>query len=113
MGVSELKIFGVILYSRLTLESHLRSVSAATSLKLGLLRRSTYIFGCYPTNLTCFRSFILPLLEYCSPNRSSAAACHVNLLDCVVCSSHYFFLILVVIALNIADWLLLYVRYVV
>ena len=32
----------------------------------------------------CFRSYVLPLLEYCSPVWSSAADCHLKLLDRVV-----------------------------
>ena len=31
----------------------------------------------------CFWSFVLPVLEYCSPVWKFAAPCHLELLDCV------------------------------
>ena len=75
------KILGVIFDSKLTFELHLRSMSKSIAQKLGLLRKSSKIFGDQSILLKCFNSFILPSLEYCSPVWSSAADCHLKLLD--------------------------------
>ena len=34
----------------------------------------------------CYNAFVLPILEYCSPVWGSAAECHLQLLECQVCS---------------------------
>ena len=51
---------------------------------LGILRRAWRIFYDQDMLLQCFRSFVLPLLEYCSPVWGSSAECNVRLLDRVV-----------------------------
>ena len=72
--VSELKILGVVLDSKLTSESHARSVAASASRRIGILRRKTRsVFRDNSIVSCCFWSFILPVLEYCSPVWMSAA----------------------------------------
>jgi len=46
--------------------------------------RARKIFGSSDVMLHCFRSFILPVLEYASVVWSSAAASHLSMLDRVV-----------------------------
>ena len=82
--VNELKTLGVILDSRLTFEAHLRSVAAAASRTLGIMRRASRIFNEVALTTRCFWTFLLPTLEYCSPAWMSAAQSHLSLLDKVV-----------------------------
>ena len=78
---SSLRILGVTLDTKLTFESHIRSVSASASQRLGILRKASRIFNDPTVTRTCFMSFVLPLLEYCAPVWSSAACSHLRLLD--------------------------------
>ena len=75
------KILGVIFDKKFTFEKHLRFVSSSVAQKIGLLRKSSKIFGDPSVLRKCFNSFILPCLEYCSPVWSAAADCHLKLLD--------------------------------
>ena len=86
-----LTILGVTFDSHLTFQQHLRNVSANAARKLGIVRKASYIFGDEGTNLTCFRSFVLPLLEYCSPVWMSAAARDLSLLDRVARGGRFLF----------------------
>ena len=76
-----LTILGVTFDPHLTFHQHLRNISAGAARKLGIVRKASYIYGSASTNLTCFRSFVLPLLEYCSPVWMSATASDLSLLD--------------------------------
>ena len=89
-NVQSLKILGVNFDKKL-FEEHLRATAANASQKLGLIRKSSTIFRSTSVNLICFRSFILPLLEYCSPVWISSAAQHLKLLDSVASRARYFF----------------------
>ena len=80
----ELDILGVTFDSRLTFENHLRSVSRAPSQRLGILRKSWRVFRYRLLLERCFRSFVLPILKYCSAVWCSAAETHLKLLDRVV-----------------------------
>ena len=71
--VSELKIMGVILDSKLAFEKQVRAKAASASRRVGILRKTI-----------CFWAFILPVLEYCSPVWMSAATSHLSLLDRVI-----------------------------
>ena len=57
-----LTILGVTFDSHLSFQQHLINVSANAARKLGIVRKVSYIFNNDSTNLTCFRSFVLPLL---------------------------------------------------
>ena len=66
----------------LILRWHLRStVSSAASQKIGILRKSCWVFHDRSLLGRCFRGFVLPVLEYCSAVWCSPADTHVKLLD--------------------------------
>ena len=65
----------------MTFEKHLRSVSTATSQRLGILRKSYGIFHDRSLLGSCFLGFVLPVFEYCSAVWCSAAYTHLKLLD--------------------------------
>ena len=77
-----LKVLGVVLDSKLTYEEHLRQVASRARQKTGILRKAARLFACDSAILgRCLRSYVLPLVEYCSPVWSSAAETHLSLLD--------------------------------
>ena len=80
----DLVILGVTFDSKMTFEKHLRSVSRAASQRLGILLKSWQLFHDRLLLGRCFRSFVLPVLEYCSAVWCSAADTHLRLLDRVV-----------------------------
>ena len=82
--VSELKILGVILDSKLTFEKHVRAIAASASMRFGTLRKTMSVFRDVAIVANCFWAFILPVLEYCSPVWISAATSHLSLLDRVI-----------------------------
>ena len=82
--VSELKILGVILDSKLTFEKQVREIAATASMRVGILRKTMSVFRDVAIVAKCFWTFILPVLEYCSPVWMSAATSHLSLLDRVV-----------------------------
>ena len=82
--VSELKILGVILDSKLTFEKQSRAIAATASMRVGILRKTMSVFRDVAIVAKCFWAFILPVLEYCSPVWMSAATSHLSLLDRVV-----------------------------
>ena len=79
-------ILGVTLDVKLTFEQHLRSVVRSASQKMGIVRKASSVFGDRFISSTVFRSFVLPLLEYCSPVWGSAANTHLELLNRVSCA---------------------------
>ena len=62
-----LRILGVNVDCKLTFESHLRAVVASAAQKLGIMCRAWSVFRDVGLIRRCFWSFILPVLEYCSP----------------------------------------------
>ena len=82
--VDHLRILGVEVDSKLTFEGHVRSVAASASRRVGILRKAWRVFRDDSVVSRCFWSFVLPVLEYCSPVWMSAAAGHLELLDRVV-----------------------------
>ena len=82
--VSELKILGAILDSKLTFEKQVRAIAASASMKVGILRKTMSVFPDVAVVAKCFWAFILTVLEYCSPVWMSAATSHLSLLDRVV-----------------------------
>ena len=81
---SSLKILGVIFDSRLTFELHIRQMVSSASQKIGIIRKGFSLFHDNNINKVCFISFLLPILEYCAPVWSSAAQCHLKLIDKVL-----------------------------
>ena len=73
----------------MTFEKHLRSVSRAASQRLGILRKSWRVFHDRSLLGRCFRSFVLPVLEYCSAVWCSAADRHLKLLDRAVSGARF------------------------
>ena len=63
--VKGLRIFGVTLDSKLTLETHCVVSKAAKS--LGVVRRARKLFYCRRVLKSCFNAYVLPNLEYCAP----------------------------------------------
>ena len=82
--VSELKILGVILDSKLSFEKQVRAIAASASMRVGIMRKTMSVFRDVTVFAKCFWPFILPVLEYCSPFWMSAATSHLSMLDHVV-----------------------------
>ena len=80
----DLVILRVTSAYKITFEKHLRSISRADSQRLGILTKSRQLFHDRLLLGRCFRGFVLPVLEYCSAVRCSAADAHLKLLDRVV-----------------------------
>ena len=79
-----LDTLGVTFDSKLTFEQHLRSVSRAAFQKLGILRKSWWVFHNRLLIWRCFWGFVLLVLEYCPAVWCSAADTHLKLMDGVV-----------------------------
>ena len=85
----DLVLLGVTFDSKMTFEKHLRSVSRATSQRLGILRKSWRVFHDRSLLGRSFLGFVLPVLEYCSAVWCSAADTHLNLLDRAVSGARF------------------------
>ena len=83
--VSELKILGVILNSKLASEKQVRAIAASASRRVGIWRKTMSVFRDVAVMAKCFWAFILPVLEYCSTVWMSAATSHLLLLERAVC----------------------------
>ena len=79
--VSELKILGVILDSKLAFEKPVRAIAASALRRVCILRKTMSVFRDVAVVTKCFWAFKLPVLEYCSPVWMSAATSHLLLLD--------------------------------
>ena len=69
---------------KMIFEKHLRSVSRAAFQRLGILRKYWRVLHDRLLLGRCFRSFVLPVLEYCSAMWCSAADTYLKLLDHIV-----------------------------
>ena len=85
----DLVILGVTFDSKMTFEKHLPSVSRAASQRLGILRKCWRVFHDRSLLGRCFRSFVLPVLDYCSVVWCSAADTHLKLLDRAVSGAQF------------------------
>ena len=65
--VTELKVLGVILDSKLMFEKQVIAIAATDSMRVGILRKTMSFFRDVAIVAKCFWQFILPVLEYCSP----------------------------------------------
>ena len=84
-----LDILGVTFDYKITFEKHLRSVSRAASQRLGILRESWRVFHNRSLLGSCFRGFVLPVLDYCSAVWRLAVGTHLKLLDHVVSGARF------------------------
>ena len=75
------KVLGVMFVSKFSFERHIRPIYPQVAQKVGLLRKSSRIFGNHNVSLRCFNPFTLSRLEYCFPVWSFAADSHLKLLD--------------------------------
>ena len=74
-------MLGVTFDSKTTFKKHLRSVSRATSQRLGILRKSWRVFNDRLLLERFFLSFVLPVLEFSFAVSYFAADTHLKLLD--------------------------------
>ena len=86
-----LTILGVIFDSKFNFIDHLKNVSSVASRKIGIIRKAAFIYQDEKVNLSCFRSFVLPLLEYCSPVWMSASDSNLNVLSKIARSAGFLF----------------------
>ena len=86
-----LTILGVTFDSHLNFEKIFMKVLANAARNLGIVCKASYVYNNDKINATCFRSFVLPLLEYCSPVWMSAAARDLSLLDRVARGGRFLF----------------------
>ena len=85
----DLVILELTFDAKMTFEKLVRSVSSAAAQRLGIMRKSWQVFHDLSLLLRSFRSFVLPVLEYCSLVWCSAAYSHLELLDRVVRSADF------------------------
>ena len=81
--VTELKVLGVVLDTKMYFGSHIRLIAAYASSKLGNMRKALCLFGDPVLVSRCFWSFLLPVFKYCCLVWMSATA-SLRLFDCVV-----------------------------
>ena len=89
MESDDVVILGMTLDFKMTFEKHLRSDSRAASQRFGILKKSWQVFHDRLLRGSCFRGFILPVLEYFSAVWCSAADTHVKLLDREVIGANF------------------------
>ena len=82
--MTELTVVGVVLDTKLLLESHIRSIAASASSKLGIVRKALYFFRDPVLVLRCFWCFLLAVLEYFPPVRMITKASHLGILETAV-----------------------------
>ena len=99
----DLDILGVTFDSKLTFGKHLRSVSREASQRLGILRKSWWVFRDKLPIGRCFWDFVLPVLEYCSAVWCSAADTHLKLLDRVVSGACFLLVACLTVIFPIVD----------
>ena len=75
------KILGFNLDSKFNFEQHPCSISCSVAQKIGLLKKSFKFWGDQSVLRKCFKSFILPCLEYHSPVWCFAVVSNLKLLD--------------------------------
>ena len=90
-NVETMKFLGVTFDPKLTFEFHINQITSRAASKVGIIRKASHIYSKSTINLTCFRSFILPLLEYCSPVWSGASNIHLNSLTKIYKQAKFLF----------------------
>lgn len=76
------------LNAKLTFGNHVQSVSKSAQ-KLGIMRTAWGVFGNHSLLLRCFNSFVLLIMNNCSPIWSFVADCHLKLLDRIVSYAYF------------------------
>ena len=90
-NLSTMKFLGVLFDQKITFADHINYITSRAASKLGIIRKASHIYADSNINLTCFRSFVLPLLEYCSPVWASASDTHLNSLTKVYNRAKFMF----------------------
>ena len=88
IGITVLKESDDLVILGVSFEKHVRSVSRASE-RLGILNTSWQVFHDRLFLGKCLRSFVLPVLEYCSAVWCSAADTQLKLLDRVVSGASF------------------------
>ena len=86
LACSNLDILGVKFEDELTFEDHVHGIVSSVSQRSGILRLLKCVFVDTSVLIRYYHIFFLPMLEYCSPVRGSAAECHLQLLERLVYS---------------------------
>jgi len=80
--VEEVKDLGVLFNSKLNFSSHISSIIAKAKQRAFLLRR-TFVCSDWRVLILAFKTYILPLLEYCSPVWSPCSVAEILRLESV------------------------------
>ena len=75
---ADLVILGETFDAKMTVETHLRSVSSAAAQRLGTMRKSWQVFHDRSLLLRSFWSLVLPVLEYCSAGSAQLPIHNLN-----------------------------------
>ena len=86
---ADLVILGVPFDATMNFDNHIHSVSSSAAQRFGIMRKSWQVFHDRSLLLRSFYGFVLPVLEYCSAVRCSAANSHLKLPDRVVRSAGF------------------------
>ena len=87
----------------MTFEKHLHPISRAASQRLGILRKSWWVFHDRSLLGRCIRGIVLAFLEYCSAVWCSAANTHIELLDHAASVAQFLTGVCLSVTLHIVD----------
>ena len=73
-----LNIVGAKFDSKITFEDHMPGIVSRVSQRIGILRLVRLLFVNTSVLLHGHYAFVLPIIEYCSPVRGSAAECYLQ-----------------------------------
>ena len=62
---TNLDVLGVKLDKELTFKVYVSDLASRASRNVGIVRKAARVFQDHSISLTCVRSFVLPLFEYC------------------------------------------------
>ena len=90
-NVDTMKFLGVIFDPKLTFVNHINYMTSRAASKIGIIRKASHIYSDPNINVSCFRSYVLPLLEYCSPVWAGASSTHFNSLNRIYNQAKFLF----------------------